>query len=131
MRTGVYSMHGHYLECHLIMGTIERLSVGAMARLRCPPADTFDSVSDYEAVTAPLYAWRHALARDTVTGSALNGVGTVKAWRALGGGARRDGSGGTDSSRRAALVARLRGEAIARGFPLAVAALNRAGLGPL
>jgi hypothetical protein len=131
LRPDVYAMHGHYLDCHLTVPTIERLSVGAMSRLLGRPADTFDSVADYEAVTAPLYAWRHALARDTVTGSALNGVGTVKAWRALGGGARRDGSRRTDSSRRAALVARLRGEAIVHGFPLAVAALNRAGLGPL
>jgi hypothetical protein len=131
LRPDVYAMHGHYLDCHLTVPTIERLSVGAMARLLGRSADTFDSVGDYEAVTAPLYAWRHALARDTVTGSALNGVGTVNAWRALGGGSRRDGHGRADSSPRAALVARLRREAIVRGFPLAVAALNRAGLGPL
>jgi hypothetical protein len=131
LRPDVYAMHGHYLDCHLTVPTIERLSVGAMARLLGRQADTFDSVGDYEAVTAPLYAWRHALARDTVTGNALNGVGTVKAWRALGGAPRRDGRQHTDSSRRAAALARLRREAIVRGFPLAVAALNRAGLGPL
>ncbi|HEY2182279.1 MAG TPA: metallophosphoesterase [Solirubrobacteraceae bacterium] len=131
LRPDVYAMHGHYLDCHLTVPTIERLTVGAMARLLGRSADTFDSVSDYEAVTAPLYAWRHALARDAVTGNALNGVGTVNAWRALGGGASGDGRKRTDSSRRAAVVARLRREAIVRGFPLAVAALNRAGLGPL
>ena len=131
LRPDVYAMHGHYLDCHLTVPTIERLSVGAMARLLGRAADTFDSVGDYEAVTAPLYAWRHALARDAVTGNALNGVGTVNAWRALGGAPSRDGRKRTDSSRRAALVARLRREAIVRGFPLAVAALNRAGLGPL
>jgi calcineurin-like phosphoesterase family protein len=131
LRPDVYATHGHYLDCHLTVPTIERLSIGAMARLLGRPADTFDSVGDYEAVTAPLYAWRHALARDTVTGNALNGVGTVNAWRALGGGPSRDGRKRTDSSRHAALVARLRREAIVRGFPLAVAALNRAGLGPL
>jgi len=131
LRPDVYAMHGHYLDCHLTVPTIERLGVGAMARLLGRPADMFDSVGDYEAVTAPLYAWRHALARDTVTGNALNGVGTVRAWRALGGAPRRDGRQRIDSSRRAALLARLRREAIVRGFPVAVAALNRAGLGPL
>jgi hypothetical protein len=131
LRPDVYAMHGHYLDCHLTVPTIERLSVGAMARLLGRRADTFDRVSDYEAVTAPLYAWRHALARDTLTGKALNGVGTVNAWRALGGGPRHDERKRTDSSARAALLARLRREAIVRGFPVAVAALNRAGLGPL
>jgi predicted phosphodiesterase len=131
LRPDVYATHGHYLDCHLTVPTIERLSVGAMARLLGRRADTFDSVGDYEAVTAPLYAFRHALARDTMTGNVLNGVSTVNAWRALGGGPSRDGAGRTDSSPRSALVARLRREAIVRGFPLAVAALNGAGLGPL
>jgi len=86
-------------------------------------------VEDYEAVTAPVYEWRHAVARDTPAGSALNGVSTVHAWRALGGGGpRRDGR---PPSARRSLARRLRTRALVRGFPLAVTALNRAGLGPL
>jgi hypothetical protein len=130
LRPDVYATHGHYLDCHLTVPTIERLSVGAMCRLLARPADTFASAGDYEAVTAPMYAWRHALARDAMTGEALNGIGTVNAWRAL------DGSGDAPQpdgarSRRAMLLARLRRETIVHGFPLAVAALNRAGIGPL
>ena len=115
------------------MPTIERLSVGVMSRLLGRPAVAFASVGDYEAVTAPMYAWRHALARDAMTGAALNGIGTVNAWRALGGGGEdrdRHARAGTPS-RRSAAIARVRREAIVRGFPLAVAALNRAGIGPL
>jgi hypothetical protein len=140
LRPDVYAMHGHYLDCHLTVPTIERLSVGAMGRLLGRPADKFASVADYEAVTAPMYAWRHAVARDARTGDALNGIATVHAWQALGGGGEGEGASAAAShngtigrarARRSALAARLRERAIVHGFPLAVAALNRAGLGPL
>jgi len=139
VRPDVYAMHGHYLDCHLTVPTIERLSVAVMSRLLRRPARDFAQVSDYESVTAPMYAWRHAVARDARTGNALNGIATVHAWRTLGGGNDDDADGGQARrngrpvmrSRRDALVARLRMRALVRGFPLAVAALNRAGLGPL
>jgi Calcineurin-like phosphoesterase len=140
LRPDVYAMHGHYLDCHLTVPTIERLSVGVMSRLLGRPAGSFAGASDYEAVTAPVYAWRHAVARDARTGDALNGIATVHAWRALGGGGEGAGANGTSASsgtrrrvlaRRAALAAGVRERAIVRGFPLAVAALNRAGIGPL
>ena len=135
VRPDVYATHGHYLDCHLTVPTIERLSVGAMSRLLRRPAHEFDSVADYESVTAPMYAWRHAVARDARPGNALNGIATVHAWRTLGGAgdsndSRRDGAR-TTRSLRAEVGRKLRTQAIVRGFPLAVAALNRAGLGPL
>jgi hypothetical protein len=140
IRPDVYAMHGHYLDCHLTIPTIERLSVGMMSRLLGRRADSFASVSDYEAVTAPVYAWRHAVARDARTGDGLNGIATVHAWRALGGGG--EGASSMEASspngarrrvraRRAELTAHARRRAIVHGFPLAVAALNRAGIGPL
>jgi predicted phosphodiesterase len=135
LRPDVYAMHGHYLDCHLTVPTIERLSVGVMSRLMGRPAGTFERVSDYEAVTAPMYAWRHAVARDAITGNALNGMGTVHAWRALSGSGEgrnaRNGARAGARSRLAAIGAGLRTRALIHGFPLAVAALNRAGLGPL
>ena len=60
--------------------------MGAMSRALGRPACRFDRVEDYEAVTSPVYAWRDAVARDGQTGNALNGVATLAAWRALGGG---------------------------------------------
>jgi len=121
IRPDVYATHGHYLDCHLTMPTLERLSVGAMSRLLGRPADTFDCVSDYESMCAPVFAWRDAVAREKRTGSALNGLATVTAWSMLRG-------GGTGRRRG---VRGLRRRALAGAFPLAVAVLNRAGLGPL
>jgi hypothetical protein len=132
LRADVYATHGHYLDCHLTMPTIERLSVGVMSRLLGRPPHSFDKVEDYEVVTAPIYSWRHAMARDARTGNALNGIGTVRAWRALAGNGRdRDRNGSAPDRRRSSLASRLRTRAIVSGFPVAVAALNRAGLGPL
>ncbi len=140
IRPDVYAMHGHYLDCHLTIPTIERLSVGVMSRVLGRRADSFASVADYESVTAPVYAWRHAVARDARTGDGLNGIATVHAWRALGGrgegasakeASMRNGTGRLVRARRAELTAHARQRAIVHGFPLAVAALNRVGIGPL
>jgi predicted phosphodiesterase len=140
VRPDVYACHGHYLDCHLTVPTLERLSVGAMSRLLGRSAQTLSSVGDYESLGAPVFAWRDAVARDVRTGDALNGMATVAAWRALGGG--RDGNGAERGARRGmgardgasglgAAVLRLRRRALVGAFPVAVAALNRAGLGPL
>jgi UDP-2,3-diacylglucosamine pyrophosphatase LpxH len=125
LRDDVYASHGHYLDCHLTVPTLERLSVGAMARLLGKPASAFRSVGDYEAVGAPMFAWRDAIARDARTGAALNGAATVTAWDAL------RGANAADARRRRAPLRWLRRRAIVAAFPLAVAALNRAGIGPL
>jgi predicted phosphodiesterase len=137
VRPDVYAIHGHYLDCHLTVPTLERLSVGAMSRVLGRSAEAFGDVEDYEAVSAPLFAWRDAVARDSRTGDALNGVAMVSAWRALGGESASGSSGRIDradsakASARSSVLSRLRTRALVAGFPLAVAALNRAGLGPL
>jgi predicted phosphodiesterase len=133
LRADVYATHGHYLDCHLTVPTIERLSVGVMSRLLGRPAQSFESVADYEAVTAPMYAWRYAVARSAQTGNALNGIATVDAWRALGGGRDTNKTRRNGASRRrlADLKVTLRRGALVGGFPIAVEALNRLGLGPL
>jgi hypothetical protein len=133
VRPDVYAMHGHYLDCHLTIPTLERLSVGVMSRLLRRPASAFDRVEDYEAMGAPVFAWRDAVARYTHTGAALNGMATVSAWQALGGSSSEPTPAAANGQ--PGPVARLRGrarrQALVLGFPLAVAALNRAGLGPL
>jgi predicted phosphodiesterase len=136
VRDDVYATHGHYLDCHLTVPTLERLSVGVMSRVLGRPARGFACVEDYEAVTSPVFAWRDAVARDGRTGDALNGVATVNVWRALGGSPGRSGAGpGPGRGRRvnpiSAGLRRLRIGALVAAFPLAVSALNRAGLGPL
>jgi hypothetical protein len=117
VRPDVYATHGHYLDCHLTVPTMERLGIGAMGRMLRRPARSLAGPEDYEAVMVPVFAWIDAVARQAPTGNTLNGGTTVRAWRALGNGSH---------SRRT-----LRTRALAGAFPLAVAALNRAGLGPL
>lgn len=134
VRPDVYATHGHYLDCHLTVPTLERLSMAAMMRLlRRSPAG-LHGAEDYESICAPIFAWRDAVARFAHTGSALNGLGTVSAWRALGGTRGSGDLSGAAGSARAGRGRRRRGlrnRALAAAFPLAVGALNRTGFGPL
>jgi len=157
LRPDVYATHGHYLDCHLTVPTLERIGVGVMGRLleRRPAGDSLDTVDGYEAVTAPIYAWRDAITRYGRAGPVLNGLATARAWRALGGSgvgrgvARAGGGEGADGAGKAGGVGRaggshergrqmvrvarasVRRNAIKNAFPLMVGGLNRAGLGPL
>jgi predicted phosphodiesterase len=130
IRPDVYATHGHFLDCHLTVPTLERLSIGAMARLLGSHPSAFDSAGDYEAVGAPMFAWRDAVARDARTGSALNGVAAVVAWDTLRSADAPSGRAPGVSAWRS-LTRRARRRTIVAAFPLAVAALNRAGIGPL
>ncbi len=118
IRDDVYATHGHYLDCHMTVPTFERLAIGAMGRFAGGGAAACARPEDYEARVAPVYAWIHAVAQGVGRPGAVNGSGSARAWRAL-----APGSRGTRP--------RLRARALAAAFPLAVAGLNRAGLGPL
>jgi hypothetical protein len=129
LRPGVYAMHGHYADRHTTIPMFERLGAGAMARVVGKPATDARVAEDYEAVLGPIYAWLHAVAQDggpaQAGGANPAGPGgapsasagaSARVWRELSQGAR---SGGW---RRRALML---------GFPVGIATLNRAGLGPL
>lgn len=159
LRDDVYAMHGHYLDCHFTVPTMERLAIATMGRVLGRPPESLQSADDYEAVTAPVFAWIDAVAATGTTSAALNGSTTIKVWNALDRGSSsrsRDGSssrerpsgdgfsspdgsssrdGGSrdgSASRRWEEAKRTIGrQAVRRGFPLAVAALNRARLGPV
>lgn len=120
LRDDVYAMHGHYLDRHTTVPTFERLSAGVMARvvgaLPAPAPDGPGAApDDYEAALAPIYAWSYALAQhaDELT-QGTQGV-SVRVWRTLAGDGHRP----------------LRRRALAALFPLGIAAINRAGLGPV
>jgi hypothetical protein len=134
VRPDVYATHGHFLDAHLTVPTLERIGVGVMGRLLERPPGTLASVEGYEAVTAPIYAWRDAITRYAAAGPVLNGLATARAWRALGGSRNGTGRararGGGRRMLRSARVAASR-TAIKRAFPLMVGGLNRAGLGPV
>jgi hypothetical protein len=142
VRPDVYATHGHFLDRHLTVPTLERIGVGVMERLleRGPGEEAPGTVDGYEAVTAPIYAWRDAITRYSRAGPVLNGLATGRAWRALGG----SGGAGHVAASAGSGVSRARGRqmlrsahgsvrrnAIKGAFPLMVGALNRAGLGPL
>jgi hypothetical protein len=136
LREDVYATHGHQLDVHLNIPTMERLGIAMTARALRRRSEQFATPADYEAVTTPVYAWIDAVARQAPTGSTLNGESTVKMWRALGGDRDERPNGGDRSAGESAGIAglaalgpALRRRAIARAFPVAVAALNRAGLG--
>lgn len=139
LRKDVYAMHGHYLDAHITVPTMERLAVSLTGRLLKRSHESLASVEDYEAVTAPIYAWIDAVAAHGATRSGLNGSATMKMWRLLHGQdvkASRNGRGEQSHAWRSRMRAGgvgsgLRSNAVRRGFPVAVAALNRAGFGPL
>jgi len=116
LRDDVYATHGHYLDCHTTLPSFERLAIGATGRLVGARASQARRPDDYEALVAPVYALIHSVAQLPGRASAVDGGGSTRLFRAL---APRSG--------RAGLPAR----ALGLAFPLAIAGLNRAGLGPL
>jgi hypothetical protein len=149
LRSDVYATHGHYLDCHLTIPTMERLGIGMTARALRRSSEEFANVADYEAVTAPVFAWIDAVARQAPTGSTLNGQTTVRAWQALAGERNTSTGPGGNTLKGTPTGAHpkghtqrahgkqasgrgwgdLRVRALASAFPFAIAALNRAGLG--
>jgi len=117
LRPDVYATHGHWLDRHLTLPTLERLAIGATGWLTGPPPARARP-DDYEAALAPLYALAYELAQRGR--SAPAGAPDRRAGRW----ARR-------------LLAVGRGDrpprlaALGRALPPAVAALNALGLGPL
>jgi hypothetical protein len=117
LRDDVYATHGHYLDRHHTVPIIERVGAGLTVRVAGEPAGGPSRAEDYEAALAPMYAWVDAVAQTGgLRGSGGDGSFQVRAWRAV----RRDeGRGG------------LRRRALATLFPVVVAGLNRAGIGPV
>jgi hypothetical protein len=118
LRDDVYATHGHYLDVHCAIPTLEVLAARAIARVVGPVPERSATPDDYEAVLAPLYAFIQASAqRSSANGRRSAGGGTaVGVWHAL------EGPGRPRAPRRVAARA---------GFRGAVAAVRLAGLGPV
>ncbi len=114
LRDDVYAIHGHYLDRLITIPTFERVAAGAMARIVGPlPAGHADP-DDFEHALAPLYAWMEVVAQQGSWTASRQAV-SAKTWQLLAGDGPRP----------------VRARALAGLFPLAVAAINRAGLGPI
>lgn len=119
LREDVYAMHGHYLDRLTTLPTMERLALGAMGQVvgSVPEGRGAATIEQFEDALRPLYAWMHAVAQSSVgTWSAGSQRTSASTWKLL------TGDGGRRS---------IRGALLASGFPMAIAALNRARLGPL
>lgn len=117
LREDVYAIHGHYGDRHNTVPIVERLGAGLNVRLTGEPSGGPSRAEDYEAALAPMYAWIDTVAQmGGLRGSGSDGSFQIKAWRALTGAGGRGG---------------LAQRGVTLGFPLVVAGLNRAGLGPL
>ncbi len=116
LREDVYATHGHYLDAHVVIPTIERLAIGAVARIVGGVPDPA-TPEDYEAVVAPVYALSHASAQRATGGrTPIGGRSAMGIWSSLAGRSR---------------TRRLRGYALQVPFRLGVVVANRAGLGPV
>jgi predicted phosphodiesterase len=130
LRDDVYATHGHYLDRHLTIPTLERLGVAMVERLLGiapggpdplePPAGGADDASadEYERVQAPVYAFLFGLAQATV-GERVGGADpSLRIWRLLSGGETR--------------AARMRSWLLGSvALPGAIGVANRLGLGPV
>ena len=117
IRDDVFATHGHYLDLHNTVPSVECLAAAATERVLggTPPGRL--TPDDYEAALTPLYSLTFSLAQAGGRARAVSGGGASLAiWR------RAGGSGGP-----ATLGGRLLTGVV---IPGAVAALNAAGLGP-
>jgi Calcineurin-like phosphoesterase len=115
LRDDVYAIHGHYLDRHITVPTIERLGAGAMARVVGPVPERARP-DDYERALAPLYAWITAIAERTPPGDGGTRTSvSAAAWKLLAADGHRP----------------LRGRLLAGVLPLGAATINRLGLGPV
>jgi Calcineurin-like phosphoesterase len=113
---GVYATHGHYLDRHITVPSLERVAAGALGRLLRASPDVAASPDDYELVLAPIYALVDAVAARASDGrGAAPSNASARAWTMLSSNGRRP----------------LRARMLAGAFPMGVGALNWMGVGPL
>jgi hypothetical protein len=119
VRDDVYATHGHYLDLHMTIPTLETMAISLFARIEGHDPDELSTPDDYEAVLAPLYALIYSTVQGRpMTARPLASGASVRMWGAM----------YPDSDD---LVSRVRAIALRRGLlPAAASLLNAAGLGP-
>ena len=115
VRPGVYATHGHYLDLHNTVPTLEILALAGAARVLGGAPGPGAGPADYEALLGRLYAALFPLGRAAGPGHGEVGADlSLRVWQKL---TRADGSG----------PGRVLVDVV---FPAAVAGINRLGVGP-
>lgn len=109
----IYATHGHYLDVHALLPTVERLGAGALQRISGEPVPLVATPADYERVLAPWYAF---------IGASVERLSAAAS-------TRRASTSGRAYDRLKSRSPRAR--AMGLGLKAGVAALNATGLGPL
>jgi UDP-2,3-diacylglucosamine pyrophosphatase LpxH len=110
---GIYATHGHYLDVHALLPTVERLGAGALQRLSGEMVPLAAKPADYERVLAPWYAFIGAsVERLSVSSSTRRATSSARVYDRL-------------KSRSP------QAKAFGIGLRAGVAALNATGIGPL
>lgn len=118
LRPDVYATHGHYMDLHVTVPTLERLAVGLAERVIGGLPDNARTPDDYEAALSPVYSLAYNLAQGSGRSRRLTGGdASVSFW-----------SQASPNGRRPPLRMRAMTDV---AIPAAVALLNLAGLGPL
>ena len=117
LRQDVWATHGHYLDCHNTVPAIEVLAIAGVGRLTGIPTTGPRSPDAYEAMLAPVYAFNYEVAQGLGSGRRLRApAGSAALWRRL-----------RPTDGRPTVQSVLLGGVL---LPGALAAINRAGLGP-
>jgi len=118
LRDDVYAIHGHYVDLHSTVPTVERLAAGAMARWVVQLPEEGARPDDYEAALAPIYAFLHQLTQRSDHAAISAGAGaSARAWVAMAGEGRARHP--------------LRAAALGTAYVAAVGTVNALGLGPV
>ena len=118
LRPDVYAIHGHYLDMHISVPSFERIGARAVNRIVRGSTAELRTPDDYEAALSPIYALLDEVAQVAPDRGTGGSGASERAWKLLMG----------DGRRRRPTVPQVAAWA---AYPLAIAALNRAGLGPL
>jgi hypothetical protein len=116
VRDDVYATHGHYLDSHVTLPTIERLSVATVDRIGGRPTGVREGPRDYEQVHAPVYDLLFNLAQGVRRHNDAGRPPSMRIWELLGGA----------SGRARTWQGRVLGSAV---IPAALQGLKRGGVG--
>jgi hypothetical protein len=92
IREDVFATHGHYLDSHITLPTVERLSIATVDRMGGRPTGRRSSPQDYEKLHAPVYDLLFNLAQGARNPNAQKPEGggpSMRMWEMLGGASGR------------------------------------------